>query len=609
MSFRWFRKYEKPFLWAAVIVSIGVFVVFSGMGNLRRLIGGRNQDELAGTFVVQTTGKMRDVSVEDFMHERTLLNKLFYRARGEALTDDQVWQHIMMLADAEGAGIDVAKSEVVEAITGKQPMTKAQYRQIWSMMQFSSARELESLERDLLKTARWQEWSTGAAGIVGLDEVYVRWKADNERRDLEALVFTDRQPDEIPDPPRETVKAWYDEQSEAFRNSRYKEDARFDIVYAWIPLDVGTDKVPDSLLADLPEPAAADVDKRFADLKDERWPGLEQPDDAIRATLTRELKLISHVERSLSTFESRADKTADTFKETMDAAGLTVVDSDGPLGTDELKALPVGDALLPIWLSTKGKGQTHLGRPMDVPKTAYAIYIQDVVPSRPLSFDEAYEQVVKDWKERQRDQVARDFRELIRTETRKLPEVAAIIAPIEAAAAQKADEAVAAATGLDEAGQAALRKQILDEAERQQIAPRVAEFEHEVWDTIPRPEGVETIKLEGVSRSYARHPDDSQEAPDSIERFLKTNAQLMSLGVDAVSDALRFVRGAKDAIVRITARSFPDESEMLADADGLEASRKTLAQQREAEARLEFMPDRMKTSHQLQVPTRQEQRP
>ena len=47
MSFRWFRKYEKPFLWAAVVVSVGVFVVFSGMGNLRQLIGGRNADLFA----------------------------------------------------------------------------------------------------------------------------------------------------------------------------------------------------------------------------------------------------------------------------------------------------------------------------------------------------------------------------------------------------------------------------------------------------------------------------------------------------------------------------------------------------------------------------------
>ena len=172
MSFRWFRKYEKPFLWAAVIVSIGVFVVFSGMGNLRQLIGGRSVDTLAGTFVVQSTGDTRDVSIEDFVRVKSLLNKRFYRQQGEDLTEDQVWQHIMLLADAEGAGVDVSKTEVVGSITGNEPMTKEQYRQVWTMLRFASARELESLQRDLLKAARWQEFAAQSAREIR--EIFLR---------------------------------------------------------------------------------------------------------------------------------------------------------------------------------------------------------------------------------------------------------------------------------------------------------------------------------------------------------------------------------------------------------------------------------------------------
>jgi hypothetical protein len=610
MSFRWFRQYEKQFLWAAVIVSIGVFVVFSGIGNLRQLIGGHADHELAGTFVVQSTGETCEVSIDDFVRTRNLLNKLLYGQRREALSEDEVWAHLMLLADADGAGIDVSKADVVNAISsmaGGATVTKEDFRREWSSRQFASGREMEGLIRDLLKTARWQEWSSQSARIVDLDDVYVRWKADNERRDLEALVFPDRKPEDIPDPSRETVQAFYDEQTEGYRAERYKEDARFDIVYARLPLDADQTVVPDTMLAELPEPDPATVEQRFAAFKAERWPDLEQPDDAIRATLARELKLVDHVQRVLGTFEARADKTADTFKETMAAGGLTVVDSEGALGTDELKALPLDDEWLPVWLGTKGVGETHLGRPMGAPKSAYAVYIQDIVPSHPLSFDEAYDKVVKDWKERQRDQAARDFRERLREETRKLPEVAEIIAPLQAAAEKAADEAVAAATDLDEAGRAALRKEMLDEAERQQILPRLAEHEHKVWSTIPRPDGVESIALTGVSRSYARHPDDAAEAADSIERFLKTNGRLFTLGVDAISDTLRFASGSKTAIVHITGRAFPEQAEMLADAAGLEASRQTLAQQRESEARNEFMPDRMKTTHQLRVPTRQEQ--
>jgi len=608
MSFRWFKKYEKPFLWSAVVVSIGVFVVFSGMGNLRRIMGVHEADELAGSFVVQSTGETKDVTIEDFVRTKGLLNKLIYRQRGSSLTDDEIWQHIMLLADADGAQIDVAKSEIVGFVMSGRPITQEDYRQIWTSLQFSSARELEGLVRELLKIQHWQEWSAQSARIVDLDDVYVRWKADNERRDMEALVFTDRKPEDMPDPSRETVRAWYDEQTQNYRDERYKEDARYDIVLAWVPLDVDAEKVPEAMLAGLPEPDADAIDQRFAQLKAERWPDVEAPDEATRAQLARELKLVDHVGHVLSTFEARADKTADTFKETMAAGGLTFVDSEGALGPDELKALPVGDELLPLWLGTKKVGETHLGRPMGVPTSAYAIFVQDIVPSRPLGFDEAYDKVVKDWKERQRDQVARDFRDKIREETRKLPAVAEIILPLEDAAAKKADETVAATPGLDEAGQAALRKQLLDEADRTQILPRLAEHEHEVWDKIPRPEGVETITLKNVSRSYRNHPDDAAEAADSIERFLKTNPRLFSLGVDAISDTQRFGAGGKTVIVRMTGRTFPDPSEMLADAEGLEASRKTLAQQRESEARNEFQPDRLKTTHQLRVPTKEEQR-
>ena len=607
MSFRWFKKYEKPFLWSAVVVSIGVFVVFSGIGNLRRILGMHEADELAGTFVVQSTGETKVVTIEDFVRTKGLLNKLVYRQRGSSLTEDEIWQHIMLLADANGAEIDVSKSEIVGFVMSGRPITAEDYRQIWTSLQFSSARELEGLVRELLKIQHWQDWSVQSARIVDMNDVYVRWKADNERRDMEALVFADRKPEDMPDPSRDTVKAWYDEQTEVYRAERYKEEARYDIVLAWLPLDVDAEKVPDTMLAGLPEPDADAIDQRFAALKAERWPDVEAPDDALRAQLARELKVIDHVQHVLSTFEARADKTAETFKETMAAGGLTVDDSEGALGPDELKALPVGDELLPLWLGTKKAGETHLGRPMGVPKSAYAIFIQDIVPSKPLGFDEAYDKVVKDWKERQRDQVARDFRDKIREETRKLPAVAEIIKPLEEAAAAKADEAVAAAPDLDEAGKAALRKEVLDEAERTQILPRLAEHEHEVWATIPRPEGVETVTLSGVSRSYRNHPDDAAEAADSIERYLKTNTRLFSLGVDAISETQRFGSGGKTAIVRITGRTFPEESEMLADADGLEASRKTLAQQRENEARNEFQPDRLKTTHQLRVPTKAEQ--
>jgi hypothetical protein len=134
----------------------------------------------------------------------------------------------------------------------------------------------------------------------------------------------------------------------------------------------------------------------------------------------------------------------------------------------------------------------------------------------------------------------------------------------------------------------------------------LVEHEHKVWGTIDVPEGVERLSFTAVSRAYARKPDDALEAPDSIQRFLKTNGRIFSLAVDAISDPLRYAPGSQTAIVHVTGRSFPDETEMQADVEGLEASRRTLSQQRQAEARIEFTADRMKTTHQLQLATVEE---
>jgi hypothetical protein len=431
---------------------------------------------------------------------------------------------------------------------------------------------------------------------------------DNERFDFEAVVIPDVEPDDMPDPSDEELRAWYDEQGESYRSARYRDPARHDLLYAWLPLDADVERVPAEMLADLPDPPEAALEDRFGASRATRWPEQEAMDDAIRGTLVRELKVAAHVQRVLGVFEALEERTEETFVTTMEAAGLTVEDPEGALDREEIEALEqVGDALLPLWLSQKQAGQTHYQQPRGEQATASAFYVQEVVPSRELDYDEARDKVLEDWKERRRDKVARDLRDAIREQTLALPEVAAIVEPIQEAARQRADEAVAADPTLDEEGQQALRDELLEASEMAEVRPRIAEFERQVWETLTLPEGARKIVLADVPRTYFSSPDDELEPADSIERFLKSNTGLFRLAEGSVSEALRHPTSGQTALVLVTGRRFPDKQAMLADAEGMARSRGMLSAQRESEARQAFVAERVKVSHRLELPVREEE--
>jgi hypothetical protein len=607
MSFSWFRKYEKPILWSTVVLSVLIFATFSGLGDLAALLEGSPMAGEAGRFVDAVDGETHSVSVDEFLRARNALNRLV-RGQGVTVEEDDVWRHLMLVADARAAGIGVADSEVRRFITGGRPLSKEEYRQVWMGHQFSSARELENLAREMLMVQHWVDFKASTARIVDVDEVYLRWRVDNERFDLEAIVVPDTKPEDMPDPSGEELRAWYDEQPGSYRASRYRDPARQDLVFAWLPLDADTDAVPDALLADLPEPAENAVTDRFEASREERWPEAEAMDDAIRATLVRELKVAAHVQRVLAVFEALQEQTAETFVETMEAAGLNVADPEGALDREAIEALePVGDQLLPLWLSQKQSGQTHYQQPRGDAAVAAAFLVQEVVPSRELPYEEARDQVLADWKERRRDKVARDLRETIRERTRALPEVAAIVEPIAEAARQRAEQAIAADPSLDEAGQQALREEILDASEMAEVRPRIAEYERQVWAGLELAEGARRISLTDVPRTYFSDPDDEQEAPDSIERFLKTNTSLFRLAQGSISEPLRHAASGQTALVLVAGRRFPDKQAMLADAEGMARSRGMLSTQRESESRQAFIAEKVKVAHQLQIPVRDEE--
>jgi hypothetical protein len=611
MSFVWFRKYQKPLLWVAVVFTVLVFATFSGIDDLRALLSGGRPVEVAGEFKVAGTGEVKRVKVEDFARTRTTLNRWAHAMQGGSVEDDAVWMHLMLLEDAKAAGLGVAPEEVsrfISGMNGRPWQSAEEYREFWSnRLQFSSAKEFERFIGDWLLTYRWISLSEESARIVDADEVYVRWRTDNELFDIDAVVVPDLTLEEVADPSPETLQAWWDEMPESTRAARFVEPQKQDIVYAWLPLDAGPDVLADEKLADIPEPGAPELEGRFEQAQTglaKRWPDKTALDDEARAVLARESRLMAYVHRASQEFEELEEPTKAAFTEMMTAKGLKLVDPEGELGPDQLKTLEgIGDEVLQYYLDRKVAGDVHVGFPYAGQNHVEIVYLESVTPSRPLGFEDGHDQVVKAWKEQQRDKPAKEFRELVRTRTRARPEVAALIAPFVEAAQKRADDAVAARPELDEAGRAALHATELQAAESLEVLPRIAEHEHLEWAEVPLPANARRVELKGVPHNYQRTLD-GEEAADSVERFLKTDQRVFRIAVDALSDPLRHGPSGSSVVVRVAGRAFPPKEAMLADPESLETSRTQLAAQRQSEARQAFSAERMKLSHELSLAQR-----
>ena len=102
----------------------------------------------------------------------------------------------------------------------------------------------------------------------------------------------------------EELRAWYDEQGESYRSARYRDPARHDLLYAWLPLDADVERVPAEMLADLPTrfleelrqttlalnlEATLEVISRIADQAPEVATGLQELVDNYQVAELREL--------------------------------------------------------------------------------------------------------------------------------------------------------------------------------------------------------------------------------------------------------------------------------------------------------------------------------
>ena len=188
-----------------------------------------------------------------------------------------------------------------------------------------------------------------------------------------------------------------------------------------------------------------------------------------------------------------------------------------------------------------------------------------------------------------------------------LPAAEELLAPLRAAGLERIEEELAAlAAGSegevpDAAALQAQRDERIELLERSELQPRLAEFEAQVHEQVPLPDSVRRIELTDVPRSYAVSPDPA-DAPDSLERFIKSSPAVFQLGVGTLSEPLRHAASASSVVVRVTARRFPEQQDMAADAAGLAAARQSLGFQRRSEAAAELAPERVAAAHELELP-------
>lgn len=655
MSFTVFRKYEKPLLIAACVFTVLVFAFFPSMGGLSDVFGGE-ADEMAatyGSFTVETTGETRNVTLAEFVAARNKLARL-YRAGDQ--TDNDVWAHIIETADAQGAGVHVSDQELLDQLnlmTNGQIASQAEYRAIVRNIGFASLEAFEEFMREVVAKERWREVKLKAATVVPADDVYQRWRVDNELFDYEALVFADLDPEQIDDPGDDVLREHYDGLPEWQRNSAFVDPAKVDVAYGWLPLDA-LSEVPADVVATLDTPSDAEVDLRFGQLKATRFADMDELDADTRELLRDELRVIALVKRTHQelaalkalgepepvehdhdgdgvpdheTDEDHEDEAddetgaddvpagpmldTDIFLATLQANGLRTVDPEGLLDPDGLEALEgIGSVRLPNYLRNARADDLHYIDPFLVDTEAHIVFVQDKVDQRTLDFEEGRDQVLEHWRTAQVSKPASDFREALVEAARELPAVAEVIGPLEEQATLAADERIAAEEAAIDIGLEPLSeeaKQAIRDEELAAVQPAidaaVAEHLHEAWDALAPAtvsDDVELREFSGISKSYRNAPDEDED-PASIERFLKTNPSIFQQAVDGITQVLRHPGSSSSVVVRVTGRRFPEMSAMLADEEGLNTARRAQANTARFGFFTEVTPESIVASHGLSV--------
>ena len=292
MTFSTFRKYQTPLLVAAVIFTVAVFVFFPSFGNLDDAMSGGSSDSVFGRFRLQGGGEPVEVTHWQFSRAREDLGR--FRGNFNDLQDEEVWQQLMLVADAEAAGLRVSDLDLVSFLR-EAGLVDSDYERLWRDRQFASAKAFESFLKSYLLAQQWIDVLVRGASVVTADEIYLSWRVDHELFDMDALVFADLDPESVADPGDETLQAYFDETPEYLRNRRYVDPAQYGVAYAWLPLDADVADLPSDKLEVLVEITDEKVQTRWQQLKSTRFPDMEEADEATLAALRNELVVMGLV--------------------------------------------------------------------------------------------------------------------------------------------------------------------------------------------------------------------------------------------------------------------------------------------------------------------------
>ncbi len=619
MNFGIFRKYQKPLLWATVIFSVLIFATFSGLGDLERLISGDDPDAL-GRFVIPSTGEQVDISVTDFRLTQVALNRLPF-TRGQRLEEDDVWQHLMFVEEARAAGLAVSDAELGETVQfvtqlvaqNAEGPTGYHELQVYRQFSFASPRQFEEALRDYLLALKWRNLKLRATTLPPADDVYLRWRTDNELFDFDAMVFADIPIEEIEDPGDDALRAYFDEMAEATRNARFKSPAQQDIAYAWLPLDTDLAVLPAEILAEIAEPDDNQIRSRyFQSLTEFTQEALQKElSDEERAGFATEVKIQEAASDLTAAINELPDeeRTKERFAELSEAYGFAYADPEGLLEPEAIDALEGMTESAHTFMTRTTPGNATAVTPFRNATSAAVAFVEERIDEKPLAFEEAREQILEAWKTEQADRYATEFREELTARTKALPEVAEVIESILEVARTTVEQRIAESTEeLTDEQKENMRTAAID-AEQFTIDARVTQDEHKVWDEVvaeflDKP-GVERRRFDDVSKGYANNPDEADEE-GGFDRWLKMNRALTSLGIDGISTRLRHQPSSSSVVVRVADRSFPDKGAMFSDAEGMTLARQTMLGQSRESAAAAFDIEQMKSDYKLEVIDRDE---
>ncbi len=632
MTFSTFRKYQTPLLIAAVVFTVAVFVFFPSFGALDDAMSGGGSDSVYGRFRLQGGGDPVDVTLWEFKRAREDLGR--FQGNFTELKDEEVWQQLMLVADARAAGLRVTDLDLVSFLR-EAGLVDADYDLLWRNRQFASAKAFEAFMKTYLLAQQWTDVLVREASVLSADEIYLSWRVDHELFDMEALAFSDLDPESIADPGDEVLAAYFDETPEYLRNRRYVEPARYGIAYAWLPLASTVADLPAERLEALDEVTDETVQTRWEQLKSTRFPDMEEADEATLATLRNELVVMGLVSAANAAWVAAGDLAVEgpmpgddgtanpavvalkkqAFLELMASFGLQTSDPEGMLDPDGLTDLAdIGSALLSAQLTSVEAGDTRYFQPFGQDTEAHVVFVEETVAAVPLGFADARDQVLEQWRQ-EADQVgarAADFRKALADAARELPEAQELIAPLVDSAASAADTRITLAELendgelLDDAAKQAIQDEELA-AVQVAIDGRLAEFAARFWDEVsvaalaPDDGTVQQLLLADVPRNYRQNMDEDEDA-DGLDRFLKINGQVFQQDVDGVTGVLRHAGGNQSVVVKVTARRFPPLADMLNDKDGMDESRQRLSYTNLSTFGLSFTPERFAAPYSAENP-------